>query len=94
MAAAIDAGLDTLPSFKQEFALYRDQEVRPAFADSTAILAEARAIYDMTKAHIGSRGLIKPAHILIYVEQKASTAKYEEARRTADSLYSVLKGGA
>ena len=94
VAAAIDAGIDTLPSFKQEFALYRDQEVRPAFADSTAILAEARAIYDMTKAHIGSRGLIKPAHILIYVEQKAPTAKYEEARRTADSLYSVLKGGA
>ncbi len=94
VAAALDARLDTLPSFKQEYALYRDQEVRPVFVDSTAMLAEARAVYDRTKEHIGPRGLVKPAHILMYVEQKAPTAKYEEARRRADSLYNVLKGGA
>lgn len=93
VAAALDARLDTLESFKKEFAMYRDQEVRPAFADSAAVLAEARAIYDRTKEHIGPRGLIKPAHILIYVEQKAPTAKFEEARQRADSLYRVLKNG-
>ena len=94
VAAALDAKLDTLNSFKKEFAMYRDQEVRPAFIDSTALLDEAHAIYDRTKEHIGPRGLIKPAHILVYVPQKAPTAKSEEARQKADSLYNVLKGGA
>lgn len=94
VAAAIDAKLDTLSSFKNEFAMYRDQEVRPSFVDSTSLLNEARDIYNRTKEHIGPRGLIKPAHILIYVEQKAPTAKYEEARQRADSLYQVLKNGA
>lgn len=93
VAAAIDAKLDTLSSFKKEFTVYRDQEVRPAFVDSTSLLAEARDIYEKTKEHIGSRGLIKPAHILVYVEQKAPTAKLEEARLKADSLYQVLKNG-
>lgn len=94
VAAALDARLDTLSSFKQEFALYRDQEVRPVFADSAAMLAEAKAVYARTKEHIGPRGLVKPAHILMYVEQKAPAAKYEEARQRADSIYKVLKGGA
>ena len=94
VAAALDARLDTLSSFKQEFALYRDQEVRPVFADSAAMLAEAKAVYARTKEHIGPCGLVKPAHILMYVEQKAPAAKYEEARQRADSIYKVLKGGA
>lgn len=94
VAAALDAQLDTLSSFRREFALYRDQEVRPAFVDSTDMLAEAKAVYERTKEHIGPRGLIKPAHILMYVEQKASEDKHEEAHRRADSLYNVLKAGA
>lgn len=94
VAAAKDAKLDTLSSFKREFAMYRDQEVRPAFADSTTLLAEAKAIYDRTKEHIGDRGLIKPAHILLYVPQKAHAEKVEEARMRADSIYDALKGGA
>ena len=31
VAAALDAHLDTLSSFKSEFAQYRDQQVRPSF---------------------------------------------------------------
>lgn len=57
VAAALDAQLDTLSSFRREFALYRDQEVRPAFVDSTDMLAEAKAVYERTKEHIGPRGL-------------------------------------
>ena len=94
VAAAYDAKLDTLGSFKKEFAMYRDQEVRPAFVDSTDIMAEAKAMYDRTKEHIGPRGLIKPAHILMYVEQNAPNEKFEQARHRADSIYNVLKGGA
>lgn len=93
VAAAYDAKLDTLGSFKKEFATYRDQEVRPAFVDSTDIMAEAHAIYDRTKERIGDRGLIKTSHILMYVTQKAPAEKREEARHRADSIYSVLKAG-
>ena len=94
VAAAYDAKLDTLSSFKREFTLYRDQEIAPAFADSAAVMAEAVEIYDRTKAQIGERGLVKPAHILIYVTQKAEKDKFEAARQKADSIYAVLKGGA
>lgn len=94
VAAAYDAKLDTLGSFKKEFAMYRDQQVRPSFVNDSDIVAEARLVYDKTKERIGERGLIKPAHILIYVEQKAPAEKLEKARLRADSLYNVLKGGA
>lgn len=94
VAAAYDARLDTLSSFKREFAMYRDQQVRPAFVEDSALVAEAREVYDNTKERIGSRGLIKPAHILLYVEQKAPKDKLEKARLQADSIYNALKGGA
>ena len=83
VAAALDAKLDTLSSFKKEFAMYRNQEIRPVFADSATLLSEARAIYDRTKKHIGDRGLIKPAHILMYVTILARPGLGEERRRAA-----------
>lgn len=94
VAAAYDARLDTLTSFKKEFAMYRDQQVRPVFVNDSDVVAEARLVYERTKERIGERGLIKPAHILIYVEQKAPEAKVEEARMRADSIYNLVKGGA
>lgn len=94
VAAAYDAHLDTLSSFKKEFAMYRDQQVRPAFVTDNDIEAEARAIYDRTKDNIGKRGMIKPAHILIYLEQKADKAEQEKARIKADSVYNALTDGA
>ncbi len=94
VAAAYDAKLDTLSSFKREFAMYRDQQVRPSFVSDADIDAEAHKIYDQTKERIGDKGLIKPAHILIYLEQKAPESALEKARSLADSLYNVLvKGG-
>lgn len=94
VAAAYDAKLDTLSSFKREFAMYRDQQVRPAFVEDSALVAEARVVYEKTKERIGPRGLIKPAHILMYVEQKAPKEDFEKARLRADSIYNVLKNGA
>lgn len=94
VAAAYDAKLDTLSSFKKEFAMYRDQQVRPTFVNDSDIVAEAKTVYEKTKEHIGPRGLIKPAHILIYLEQKAGKDKQEAARLRADSVYNALKGGA
>lgn len=93
VVAAYDAKLDTLSSFKKEFAMYRDQQIRPAFVEDSDVVAEARKVYENTKERIGTKGLIKASHILLYVEQKASKEKLEEARLRADSIYEVLKAG-
>ena len=71
VAAALDARLDTLTSFKNEFATYRDQQVRPSFVEEADVTAEALRIYNETKDHIGPQGLIMPAHILLRLGQKA-----------------------
>ena len=47
--AALDAHLDTLTSFKDEFAMYRDQQIRPSFVTDEGMLREARKVYDDTK---------------------------------------------
>ena len=44
VAAALDARYDTLTSFKQEFAQYRDQQVRPAMVSDADMLEEAHNI--------------------------------------------------
>ncbi|MDO4159908.1 MAG: peptidylprolyl isomerase [Prevotellaceae bacterium] len=93
VVAAYDAKLDTLSSFKKEFAMYRDQQIRPTFVEDSDVVAEARKVYENTKERIGTKGLIKASHILLYVEQKASKEKLEEARLRADSIYEVLKAG-
>lgn len=94
VAAAYDAKIDTLKSFKKEFLTYRDQQIRPSFVADKDIEAEAHKVYDDTKARIGEKGLIQPSHILIYLEQKATDAQKAAAQQKADSLYNVLKGGA
>ena len=48
VAAALDARLDTMASFKTEFAQYRDQQIRPTFVGDADIEAEARRVYDNT----------------------------------------------
>ena len=40
--AALDAKLDTLSSFKQEFMTYRDQQVRPTMITDADVEAEAQ----------------------------------------------------
>ena len=45
VCAALDEKYDTLTSFKEEFAQYRDQQVRPTFVTDDDMLAEAHRIY-------------------------------------------------
>lgn len=93
--AALDARMDTLASFKQEFLQYRDQQVRPAMIDESDVEAEARKIYEESRQRVSkSGGLVKPAHILIRLNQKASYAEQEKARQKADSIYQALGKGA
>lgn len=93
--AALDAKLDTLSSFKKEFASYRDQQVRPSFITTSDVDAEAHKIYKETQERIDKAGgMVKPAHILILLKQKAAKSEQEKAKLKADSIYQALRKGA
>ena len=95
VAAAIDARLDTMTSFKKEFAQYRDQQVRPSFITDTDVEAEAKKIYDQTQHIVDSLGgLINPSHILVKLSQKATDEEQKAAKEKADSIYNAIVGGA
>ena len=93
VAAALDARLDTLASFKVEFAKYRDQQVRPTIVTSEDMENEARRIYADRLNMIGDKGLIRPAHILMRLSQKASRAAQDSAKMRIDSIYACLQRG-
>ena len=94
VAAALDAHLDTLSSFKSEFAQYRDQQVRPTIVTDAEILDEARKAYNRAKESIGAKGLIRPAHIFFRLSTKATQHEQELVRQRADSVYRALQAGA
>lgn len=92
--AALDAHLDTLPSFKAEFLQYRDQQIRPMVIDDKDVEAEAHKIYNETRQKVcATGGLVKPAHILIKMGQKASVEEQNIAKQKADSVYMALRKG-
>lgn len=92
--AALDAKLDTMTSFQQEYAMYRDQQVRPTIVTDDELLATARKMYERTKEAIGPRGLVRPAHILLELSTQATTQEQEKARQRIDSAYRALQAGA
>lgn len=92
--AALDARIDTTSAFLKEFAQYRDQQLVPTFVTDDDMLAEAHKVYDQTKENIGPDGLIRPAHILLMIPQKATDAQQQEAKQRIDSVYQALKDGA
>lgn len=95
VVAAKEARLDTLSSFKNEFAGYRDQQIRPSFITDADVETEARKIYVETQQRVDAQGgLVKPAHILMLLPQKATKAQEETAARRIDSIYQALKAGA
>ena len=88
--AALDARMDTLPSFKREFRGYRNQQIVPSFVTDEAMEMEARRIYANTKQSVGDSGLILPSHILIAVAQDATQAEQDAAKMRIDSIYDAL----
>ena len=93
--AALDARLDTLSSFKAEFLQYRDQQIRPLMITNNDVEVEAHKIYDETKLRVcANGGLVKPAHILLRLGQKASSEEQAKAKNRADSIYNALRKGA
>ena len=94
VAAALDAKLDTLSSFRQEYSMYRDQQVKPTMVTDAEVLAEAQQMYDRTKAMIGSRGLVRPAHILLRLSTKATAQQQDVVKQRIDSVFNALQRGA
>lgn len=92
--AALDAKLDTLSSFKQEFLTYRNQQIRPTMINNEDVETEAKRIYQETKDRVeGNGGLLKAAHILLSLGQNATPQAQEAMKLRADSIYNVLKKG-
>jgi peptidyl-prolyl cis-trans isomerase SurA len=93
--AAKELKLDTLDSFKKEFASYRDQQIRPTIIDDLDIERESRKIYDDACTRIDSLGgLTKAYHILVMLNQNASKEQQSKAKVRVDSLYNALLKGA
>ena len=92
--AALDERIDTTKAFLTEFAQYRDQQIKPTFVTDDDMLAEAHKVYDQTLENIGPQGLIRPAHILIMIPQKATDEQKREAKERIDSVYQAIKDGA
>lgn len=74
--------------------MYRDQQVKPTMVSDADVLAEAQQMYDRTKAMIGDRGLIHPAHILLKLSTKATAQQQDQLKQRIDSVYRALQAGA
>lgn len=94
VVAAMDAKYDTLQSFKNEFAQYRDQQIYPLLVTNDDVETEARKIYDETVKRIGPDGLVQCSHILLRLNQQASQEEQKVAKVRIDSIYKALKNGA
>lgn len=94
VAAALDAKLDTLSSFKQEYEMYRDQQVRPTLVTDADVEADARRLYQRLKDNIGPRGLVRPAHILLKLSTQATPDEQQQVKTRIDSVYHALMAGA
>ena len=94
VAAAVDANLDTLPSFRKDYTKYRDLQVWPTMVTNEDVEQEARKVYDNWRRSIGNKDLYQSAHILIGVEQTAPESDFEAAKVRIDSVYAALKAGA
>ena len=91
VCAALDAKFDTLQSYKDEFAQYRDQQLLPAMVTDADMEAEAKNIYDQTVERIGPDGLIQTAHILLRADQQAPQEEWDALKLRADSIYKDRK---
>lgn len=91
--AAKDARYDTLNSFKKEFLMYRNQQIRSLLIDPKVEESEARKYYDQLKQNIGPDGLIRVAHIFIQIPQKASQDQIDKAKNKIDSINKEIQSG-
>lgn len=94
VAAALDAQLDTMETFKKEVADYRSQQAEEYLVDNDFIEKEARNTYQQTAERIGPDGQFKAAHILVRLTQQATPKEQAQAKQRIDSIYAALQAGA
>ncbi|MCF0198335.1 MAG: peptidylprolyl isomerase [Bacteroidaceae bacterium] len=92
--AALDAKLDTLTSFKNEFKSYRDQQIGPLLVVPGAEEQEVRKYYDGMLQQLDGHDLRLPAHIFLRVPQKSDATLQSNQKTRIDSIYTALKDGA
>lgn len=92
--AALDAKLDTLSSYQQEFRTYRDQQIRPLLVSDEAEEAEVKDYYQQMLNQLEGKELLQPAHVFVHLTQQATPEQQAAAKSRIDSIYAVLRGGA
>ncbi|MCR4920435.1 MAG: peptidylprolyl isomerase [Bacteroidaceae bacterium] len=92
--AALDAHLDTLSSFQQEFRTYRDQQIRPMLVPQSVMDNECRAYYQRMVESLQGHDLVQPAHIFLRLAQTASKEEQDSLKQRIDSIYAALRDGA
>ncbi len=91
--AALDAHLDTLSSYQQEFRTYRDQQIRPLLVSPEAENQEVVNYYNQMLSQLEGKELLMPAHIFVHTKQQATQEELAAAKTRIDSIYAELQGG-
>lgn len=92
--AALDARLDTLSSFQQEFRTYRDQQIYPLMTTDADVEQEAHNYYNRLVEQIGPRGLYQASHILLLSNEKDPQGRKDSVKTRIDSIYTAIQKGA
>lgn len=92
--AALDAKLDTMAGFRNEFRTYRDQQIQPLLVPQAQMEQECRSYYDRMKANLQGKDVILPAHIFLRIKQDASEEDVARVKARMDSVYQALVDGA
>ena len=85
--------LDTLSSFKEEYAKDRSQLAEGYLTDPDYVDNEAYKIYAKDSSTIGKDGFVKVTHLFFPANQKENLAMVEASRAKADSAYAMLCAG-
>lgn len=93
VAEAETLKLDTLTSFKEEYAKDRSQLAESYLTDPTYIDKEAYKIYAKDSSTIGKSGFVKVAHLFFPANQKDDIATVKLSAAKADSAYTMLCDG-
>ena len=86
--------LDTLESFKAEYAKDRSQLAETYLTDPDYVDREAYKIYAKDSATIGKDGFVKVAHLFFPANQKDDVVAVKNSAAKADSAYAMLCGAA
>ncbi len=86
--------LDTLESFKAEYAKDRSQLAETYLTDPDYVDREAYKIYAKDSATIGKDGFVQVAHLFFPANQKDDVVAVKNSAAKADSAYAMLCGGA